>query len=49
MADENNEDDLSFENPDDFENFDEVDSATVELPEDSFDESAADFSSEDEH
>jgi hypothetical protein len=32
--------------PAEFENFDDVDSTTVELPDDSFDADAADFESE---
>lgn len=37
---------LEYANTDEFEDFDEVDSETVELPDDSFDEAAADFDSE---
>lgn len=44
-------DDTTYENTDDFESFDDVDSdaAQADLPDDSFDAAAADFTSEGDH
>jgi len=46
MADGNEQLSLEFPDPDDFESFDDVDSETVELPEDSFELNTADFDTE---